>query len=101
MITQVATPATSCAPNGNLRGEAPPESKGGTGGDPQRVLARPALRAVEDAVGEYNGKFMSGQFVLRDGPCDTLPGHVRASYRSFFPPHMRWQFAGLRLAEDP
>ena len=101
--------AASADPNiGNQLDEADPvvpRASGGTFGDvwewTQSAFASyPGFATAEGAVGEYNGKFMSGQLVLKGASCATPRGHSRSSYRNFFPPAARWQFTGVRLAQD-
>ncbi|MCR5880646.1 SUMF1/EgtB/PvdO family nonheme iron enzyme [Phenylobacterium sp. J367] len=105
--------ARGLAPEGNLLGSGRLEPQPAPAGEGLRQMfgdlwewtrsaysPYPGFQPAAGAVGEYNGKFMAGQFVLRGGACVTPMGHVRASYRNFFYPQQRWMFSGVRLAKD-
>ena len=109
---EVAAVEAAPLPSGTLmdRGVYHPQAAAGAGlqqmiGDAWEwtaspYISYPGFHPLAGAVGEYNGKFMSNQMVLRGGAAVTPPGHVRATYRNFFPPSARWAFGGIRLAED-
>jgi ergothioneine biosynthesis protein EgtB len=109
---EVAAASLPVAGNTLGRGTLRPLPASGAGAGPAQMFgdvwewtssaygAYPGFQPAAGAVGEYNGKFMCGQYVLRGGSCATPEGHIRRSYRNFFYPHQRWQFMGLRLAED-
>ncbi|MGR9087549.1 MAG: ergothioneine biosynthesis protein EgtB [Gammaproteobacteria bacterium] len=98
--TEAEWEAAACGRNGRSAGGERPSYGEVWEWTASPYVAYPRFKVSPGAIGEYNGKFMNGQYVLRGGSWISPPGHVRPSYRNFFYPHQRWQFTGLRLAED-